>query len=187
MTLPTLLLKQRSMNWKTSNNKYVILGIVLLLVVWGITNSSTSKTTDQQVERARSLYANGQIDDAARELAELAAKSPRDAQVWNNLGNALRDQKKYQEASEAYQQAIQLNSRYEAAYRNLAFLHIDMEQDEKQVGKIDEAITLALKGFKATGSKSVSIAEDLVTLYIAKGDEPKAREYKAIRDKLLES
>lgn len=172
------------MNWNKPYLKLVGLGILLLLVIWAVTNASSGNEVKEDQQRVSQLYKNGQLDDAAREYAELVSKAPNDHELWNNYGNVLRDQRKLEEASAAYQKAISLNVRYEAAHRNLTFLHIDLEK-AGQKGKIDEAIQLLLKGFKASGSKSISMAEDLANLYYNKGDQAKYEEYKNLRDKLL--
>ena len=68
-------------------------------------------------------------------------KSPQKARPYNNLGVALADEGRYDEAIALYHKALQINPYYPNAYANLGFTLA------KQ-GKIDEGITQFLKALQ---------------------------------------
>jgi tetratricopeptide (TPR) repeat protein len=68
-------------------------------------------------------------------------KSPHKARPYNNLGAALADEGRYDEAIKQYHQALQINPYYPNAYANLGFALA------KQ-GKIEESITQLLKALQ---------------------------------------
>src|SRR5262249_61282428 len=73
----------------------------------------------------------GEAEAAYRKAIQL---QPDYALAYNNLGTALRDQKKLAEAEAAYRKAIALQPDYAPAYNNLG----NALRDQK---KLDEALT----------------------------------------------
>jgi Flp pilus assembly protein TadD len=61
-------------------------------------------------------------DEAVAALREAAARSPRSALAWNELGLALREQGHFPDAAAAYTKAVTLDAGYAAAWRNQAVL-----------------------------------------------------------------
>ena len=66
-------------------------------------------------------------------IAKPSGSNPDYAEAYSNLGNALRDQGKLDEAIAAYRQAIRIKPDYAEAYSNLGVALYDQ-------GKLDEAI-----------------------------------------------
>lgn len=87
---------------------------------------------DDPMWRGVALYRAGRFEDAARAFEQISAV---DAQF--NLGNALAQQQKYQEAAARYRLVLQQRPGWEPAQRNLALMTQRIER-QKQQDKGDE-------------------------------------------------
>ncbi len=75
----------------------------------------------------------GRLAEAAAAYRQILALRPDRAEVWNNLGNVLKDQGKFDEAAVQYERAVALNPGLLQTYNNLG--NVLREQ-----GKLDEAV-----------------------------------------------
>jgi len=156
----------------------VIAIIVFLLIVWLIPSGST-------IDSAVETYKSGNVSQALDLFAEARDKNQiNTAEEWNIYGNVYRDNKHLPEAIEAYKKAIELDSGYETAYSNLAYVSVDLAEEEKNNQRIQQAIGIVEKGRKSH-SKSVLLVEDLIMLYGKVGDTAKVAELTALRTELL--
>lgn len=88
----------------------------------------------QKFDRAVDLGDKGQFEAAAAEWRELAAMSPDDARIRNNLGAALARLGRFSEAIPEYEKALELNPQYHAIHNNLG-------RALAMAGRVDEAVT----------------------------------------------
>jgi tetratricopeptide (TPR) repeat protein len=69
------------------------------------------------------LYRNAnQLTEAEAAMAKATERAPWDAQTWTEYGATLRQAGKFAEARKAYEKAIDVNSSYAPAHRNLGVL-----------------------------------------------------------------
>ena len=67
---------------------------------------------------------------------------PRTAAGWMHEGNLLREEKRYQEALEAYEQANSLDPNFAFAYNNKGNLLLDLERPQEALAAYEQAIRL---------------------------------------------
>ncbi len=96
----------------------------------------------------------GMFDKSEMALKKFLALDPTNAANHDNLGNVLREQKKFVEAIEAHTKAISLEPNYYLAYFNMGITFT-------QQGKLNQAI----KAYK----KSISIKPDYIEAYCNMG------------------
>lgn len=152
--------------------------VIIFITAW-LTRGNASLTD------ATKLYQKGDIKQAEEMFA--AARNRRQiitAEDWNVYGNILRDLRRVEDAADAYQQAVKIDSGYEAVYRNLSYLYLDWANDTNDSSKLQQAITIIEAGRKSN-PKSVTIVEDLIMLYGKVGNSAKVSELTAIRTQLL--
>ena len=97
-----------------------------------------------------SRFQIGMLDSAVDAYKKCISLMPSNAETYNNMGVALKNQGKLDEAMEAYKKAISLNPNYADAYNNMGV-------SLKDQGNLEEAI----KAYK----KSISLKPDYVDAY----------------------
>ena len=97
-----------------------------------------------------SRFQIGMLDSAVDAYKKCISLMPSNAETYNNMGVALKNQGKVDEAMEAYKKAISLNPNYADAYNNMGV-------SLKDQGNLEEAI----KAYK----KSISLKPDYVDAY----------------------
>ena len=81
---------------------------------------SKSATAAAHTAYAQALYVTGDKQTAQKEYESATKQDPKNASVWNNLGNVYRDLKNYAAADEAYRKAFEIDPSFVNAYVNLA-------------------------------------------------------------------
>ena len=81
---------------------------------------SKGATAASHTAYAQALYVTGDKQTAQDEYRTAAKLDPKDASIWNNLGNVYRDLKNYSAAEEAYRKAFETDPAFVNAYVNLA-------------------------------------------------------------------
>src|SRR5690606_16690113 len=72
----------------------------------------------------------------------LLEQDPFNVIAWYNLGSAKHTLKKYEEAAEAYENAIALDDKFEPAYRNLADVQMKMKAFDKALETLNANLEL---------------------------------------------
>lgn len=169
--------------WSFWGALFAIAGVISLAAITWVNKTEG----DEAFNEAKSAYTSGNLTAAQKQYEELTLGTEKsNPEAWNNLGNIYRDKKSYEQAATAYKKAISLDLKYDQAYRNISYVYIDWAaaSPEKAEGLLKEGIDLLESGF-AKNRKSISIAEDLVNLYLKAGNRTKADEYFTIREQLL--
>lgn len=95
----------------------------------------------EEIERARQLHHQGQLEPALKLYAEILAAYPDSAQAHYYRANVLKDQGALPAAVTAYQQAIALKPDYAHAFCNLAAVQWQMGRIPDALASYDQAIT----------------------------------------------
>lgn len=96
-----------------------------------------------RLKRASALLGEGRAAEAADLFAELAKANPRQPELQNNLGVALKAAGRPKEAVAAYRRAVRLKPDYAVAHANLARLLAQSGEGEEALGHFETAHRLA--------------------------------------------
>jgi tetratricopeptide (TPR) repeat protein len=127
---------------------------------------------------------NRKTADYARAAGDARAQRWQ-APALNNIGDALRSAKRYDEALAAFKQA---QSAYEKLGRadDVRIARWQVANTLSLMGCVDEALAMQLaleKEFDAAGAPDPYVFEELARLYEARGDVSKAQHYRALQKK----
>ncbi len=120
------------------------------------------------IVRGYKYLSQGSKDDAVACFLAAFALAHSNPIILNNLGNALIGLKLYDEAQEAYEQAIAARPNYTQPYRNLALLHQIRQQNEQAIRRYRQYLQLAPEDGEAH--------HNLGLLYMTSGQTNIARE-----------
>jgi tetratricopeptide (TPR) repeat protein len=109
------------------DNPYI--GVIYLHPVARVDGYTASATTTMAPKKAADAYENGiqslkkqDLAEAERQFSAAVKEYPRFAIAWFELGRLLQQQNKADEASRAYHEAIQADSKFTGPYKQLAVL-----------------------------------------------------------------
>lgn len=91
--------------------------------------------------------AGGQVPEAARYLEHFVERHPYCKEAWHCLGCAYRDLQQWDQAFEAYEYALAIDSRFFSAY-------IDLSVCYEQAGRVGEAATALVQSLDCADSRS---------------------------------
>ncbi|RPI25025.1 MAG: tetratricopeptide repeat protein [Acidobacteria bacterium] len=94
-------------------------------------------------QRGVSFYKQGQYAKAAPEFEQMVAANPKYEDGWRILGDCYLKLKKYNEATSAFQKALQLDSNQFASYYGLALAYYNSERYRDAVSTLARAERLA--------------------------------------------
>ena len=84
----------------------------------------------------------GNLDDAVHAFQQALSIKPDDAQVYYNMGNALKDQEKLEEAIDAYKKALSIKPDYADAYLNIGTTLKDQGNLEEAIEAYKKALSI---------------------------------------------
>lgn len=86
-------------------------------------NKANNNTTNDLQNYAVALYATGNLAEAEQVYQKQLGVDNNNSVAHNNLANVLRDEKKFDQASQHYEQALKLSPKYINTYINLGSLY----------------------------------------------------------------
>lgn len=101
----------------------------------------------------------GRPREAAELLARAVAINPRDAELHNTHGVALRDAGRFAEALDSYDRAIALAPDYPEAHANRGVVLRNLERDDEALRSYDRAIALKRDFAQAHANRGVALGE----------------------------
>jgi len=135
-----------------------------------INNISNQNMDDESFKAAYDYISNGQEEKGLEEIKNFIMNNPKVWNAWFMLGWGLRRLEKYEEAKQAFNEALKCGGDTNAdTYNELSLCYIK----EKE---FDEAEKCLRKAFEID-SESTKIISNLGYLALAKGDKEKARNY----------
>ncbi|MEM7411253.1 MAG: tetratricopeptide repeat protein [Myxococcota bacterium] len=84
-----------------------------------------------------------ELEDRARRLRALLEREPADATTWFTLGRALIDLRRWDDARDAFREALVHDPEYTAAHRDLGRAHLELGDAEAAARVLDGALELA--------------------------------------------
>ncbi len=93
-------------------------------------------------EAAETFLQAGLSEMAEMLFTQSLQEDPKNIQLYNSLGIALRQQQKHREALDCYQKALQVDPRNEKVYFNLGILYFDIGDKEKSLDAFRKALKL---------------------------------------------
>ncbi|WP_414584480.1 tetratricopeptide repeat protein [Scytonema sp. PCC 10023] len=132
------------MEIKRHQTIFVIVLTLCLAVTPGLVAAQSSiEQLLKQVNAAESVGNYSQAENIWRRVLQL---EPNNSNAYNNLGNALRQQKKLDKAIDAYKKAIQIDGNFADAYNGLGnALYDQRKYDQKKLDKAIDAFQKAIQ------------------------------------------
>lgn len=127
--------------------KWVLIGVIVILTVsaaaaaWFFRNVETEKQKESVVREGLEKFSHGEFQEAA-ELLEQGGEDTQEFDVLLKLGASYYNQRKYDEAIEAYEKALALESGSAVAYNSLGNVYRDRKNAENAVESYRKAIEL---------------------------------------------
>ena len=97
-----------------------------------------------KLELGKTYYSAGQGETAIKYYFELMNAGINTFAVWHNLGNALSTLSRFDEAIDAYENAINLNPAYAQSYKNITELRWEMGEHQHLLTHYKKAFELSL-------------------------------------------
>lgn len=120
---------------------------------------------DLEAAYARALAATRQPTAAQARMKEALAQTPRDPQLWDELGTLQAQQRDWNEADVSFSRAVELNPKLATAH-----LHLGLTlQAEQKPGALDE-----VRRADALAPRNPVILSQLAQLLVASGDDREA-------------
>lgn len=129
---------------------------------------ASSNTANDLQNYAIALYATGNLGEAEQAYQKQLAVDGNNSVAHNNLANVLRDEKKFEEASQHYEQSLKLSPKSINTYINLGNLY---QYSLKDTGK---AIEVYNRGIEAN-PESVDLNILVALAYERAGDKENAQ------------
>jgi len=99
---------------------------------WGSeTSTSNEEWVRQQMAQGIQLMEARRYRDAELLFTDLLDAQPKSAKLWNNLGVALKKQRKFSPAINAFNKAISIDNKLGAAYKNLGLAQEQVNNPEQ--------------------------------------------------------
>lgn len=106
-------------------------------------NRAESNSANDLQNYGIALYATGNLQEAEQTYKKQIEVDPENSVAHNNLANTLRDEKKFEQAAEEYEQAIKFSPKALNSYTNLASLY------QYSLGDLDKAIAVYGRAIEA--------------------------------------
>ncbi|MBU1082974.1 tetratricopeptide repeat protein [Patescibacteria group bacterium] len=144
----------------------VILIFLVLAGIWWYGDSQKVEVSGYKISREAAIaveyYKNGDLVKAEEQYKAVVKSNPRDWFSWNGLANVYREKGKYELAEEAYLKAIDINRKFEQAYRNIYVLYYVWSGEDAD--KIYEAEDILVQGVRYL-PKSEIVLEEILNYY----------------------
>ena len=88
------------------------------------------------------LKDRGDLEGAVRVYQQVVRANPKDSEAYNNLGNVLQENKRFEEGITAYRKAIEINSNFADAHSNLGVALVKQERFEEGIVAYRKAIEI---------------------------------------------
>ncbi|MBU1092223.1 tetratricopeptide repeat protein [Patescibacteria group bacterium] len=164
-----------------------ILVVVILIIggIWWYQDSQKVEVSgykiSQEAAQAVKYYANGEIGKAEAQYKSIVENHPRDWFSWNGLGNIYRDKSEYESAEIAYLKALDINPKFEQAYRNIYSLYYIWSKDNPD--KIYQAEDILLQGVKYLPNSEI-VLEEILNYYQKIDNQEQFKIFQGKLDKL---
>lgn len=101
-----------------------------------------NETYNTDFAKAEAYLNNGHLDQAIKEFQDMIKRFPENAKCYSKLGACFACQKKFKQAKEYIEKAIDLNSKFPESYNNLGNIFLEEKNYKKAVELYEKAIDL---------------------------------------------
>lgn len=101
-----------------------------------------TKTPTPTPEAAEEVVEEGNNQDTVNDFTQAIALNPKNAEAYNDRGEAYRNSRQYQNAIADLDRAISLNPNYGEAYYNRANAYLNLQKYQEAIADFDKAIAL---------------------------------------------
>jgi tetratricopeptide (TPR) repeat protein len=152
---------------------HLVKSLVLLIPVLVITNSSVMLAFSESFSRpyyheGRAYLLEGNTDKALVSLNRALEKHPKDADIYETLGDVFLKLDELNRAEVSYRKALEVEDEFPEAMEKLAVVYA-------KKGEIDRAIGILKKALSSFPVEYASTHINLATCYSLKGDNESAR------------
>lgn len=122
----------------------LIITICLSLLTAGLTGASTPQpsTAEEHFLLGNAYHTFGLDDNATREYRLAVGLNPNQSDIWNNLGLSLTNQKKYDEAQSALENATRLDPGDAEAWYNLGYTFGMTGKNDQEIASYEKALSI---------------------------------------------
>ncbi|HYW21441.1 MAG TPA: tetratricopeptide repeat protein [Nodularia sp. (in: cyanobacteria)] len=120
---------------------------------------SPQEERSQLIQQANALSSQGDLTGAEENLRKLIKKFPKYTLGHFELGNLLFKQDKGEEAINAYQEAIRLNSNHALAYNGIGLVYASQTRWEEAITAYQKALEINPKYGDALANSAVALLE----------------------------
>ncbi|MBE9200267.1 MULTISPECIES: tetratricopeptide repeat protein [unclassified Nodularia (in: cyanobacteria)] len=120
---------------------------------------SQEEERSQLIQQANALSSQGDFSGAEANLRQLIKKFPKYAFGHFELGNLLFRQDKAEEAINAYQEAIRLNSNHALAYNGIGLVYASQSRWEEAITAYQKALEINPKYGDALANSAVALLQ----------------------------
>lgn len=132
---------------------FVILARKLPNVIGPKTEEKRLKIEDKRgslilLEEADRLFKKGDLAEAEKLYIQSASQDPRNPKIYNRLGAIYLEQKNFQDAKDAFQEAIRLDGKKASQYFNLSMAYLELKEYRNAIETLEKAVDLDKKNIK---------------------------------------
>jgi Flp pilus assembly protein TadD len=129
----------------------------------------TKINTDNRLDEISTIYHNGQIEEAQKQLLEYTKENKSDYLGWTILGHTFLDQENFEKAIDAYTQGVNADPNAFSPHSGLGMTYAKQGKFEKAKNEYESANQLS--------PNKASVIGNLAGLYDDLGEIEKAIEY----------
>ncbi|GAX37909.1 tetratricopeptide repeat protein [Nodularia sp. NIES-3585] len=122
-------------------------------------SGTPNEERSQLIQQANALSSQGDFTGAEENLRKLIKKFPRYAFGHFELGNVLFRQNQAEEAINAYQEAIRLNSNHALAYNGIGLVYASQSRWEEAITAYQKALEINPKYADALANSAVALLQ----------------------------
>jgi tetratricopeptide (TPR) repeat protein len=149
----------------------------------GAARAQQLSDVEVEVEWLNTYHKLNQYEEAIEDYNKAIELNPKNAEAYNNRGNAHSELNKHEEAIEDFNKAIELDPKYAEAYNNRGNAYYELNKHEEAIEDFNKAIELNPNFAAAYNNRGITLVQTNEELDKAIGDFKHARDLSEGKDK----
>lgn len=108
----------------------------------------TQASYSNLIKEADRLFEKGDFSGAEKLYIQTAARDPQNPKIYNHLGAIYLEMKNFQDAKEAFREAIRLNGKKASQYFNFSMACLELKEYRNAIEALEKAVRLDKKNKK---------------------------------------